>query len=1077
MAKLTLYKSRTIHAATEGVLSEIGREKGRHIVIAPDAFTLAIEQMISDKLGKEGIFHVEVMSFARLASVVLGDRIKKCLSPYGSVMLMEKVLLREEGNLRHYRLAARKPGFASEIYAAITSIRNSGVTPERLFDALPKLKGRVREKTHDLALLYQAYLTELLLNHTDGTSRLEALVSELDRREDLGDVHFSIVDHVDLNAKQVEVVAALVRNAASVSVAIPRDQDAGNGRIYPKLYDKLCRVAKEEKVRPEEISCECALSENRAVLADELFAYSFATAPTDPSLTLAEAKDTEEEITYLATEITRLVRKENLRFSDVAVLTPSFEEYRPHVERIFRQYDIPLFSDERYPLSDSSLFRCVIGAMETVERSFDPLYVKKHVFHPLFSDASVEEKADFCDYIDRSGVNHSLFEKEFALFKDSAEYAAAEKVRSLLMRELSPLASLPSSATIRDYANALRAYLIAGNYEEKIGTFLNDVREAGLRKEAEILRRSPAALMDLLSTLEDLRGEEQSTFAEFILSLKSGAGQLKIASLPVRLDCVYFAPVEQAMYAPIPALFVLGAEDGLFPLESVKEGIIGSREYAAWQSNGIEIKIENTGVESLAASKFHALQVLLRGERIGISHVEAKALPSCMSQIAEIFSLTPEKCSDLLDRYPIEDRIPTRKVAEAMLVEYSRRSREGLLGEKDARFALAIARSLGKEFPLPYAHDAPERVDPSIFLSHGMISSSELETYFDCPFQHFVKYGLHAKEREVADRDDRDYGNMAHACMQKFLEEYVLTREKDAIDDDTAAEIVRKLAEKEAAAPRFRSIAAKEGEATVGRMIDRCVRVAIDVKNQIYRSDFIPTFLEKDFGERRGVLCKANGEVPTPALVSPKIEGLFLTGRIDRVDLLKEKEDPTYYAVAIDYKTGSNKISISDLFFGKKVQLPLYLSVLESSGYRPIAALYASLNDNRKEAPYLYGPKLAHLGLMRKLDETLSDGKSLYTGISMKGGDLNLTKGSVLSEEEDFRALSDYALKVSAGAIREIREGFIRPSPIGDSYTSSCTYCGYQSICRHKNEACRKAAGDFAPAQIKEILSGGGGEC
>ena len=154
MPNFTLYKARTIHAATDAVLSAVKATEGRHIIIAPDAFTLAVEQTISNKLGKESVFHVEVMSFARLASVMLGEKIKKCLSPSGSVMLMEKVLCAKEKELRHYSGAARKQGFASEVYAAITSIRNSGVSPDQLFAALPLLKGRVEEKTHDLALLF-----------------------------------------------------------------------------------------------------------------------------------------------------------------------------------------------------------------------------------------------------------------------------------------------------------------------------------------------------------------------------------------------------------------------------------------------------------------------------------------------------------------------------------------------------------------------------------------------------------------------------------------------------------------------------------------------------------------------------------------------------------------------------------------------------------------------------------------------------------------------------------------------------------------------------------------------------------
>ena len=74
---LTLYKARTVYSGADRVLEEIGNIAGRHVVIAPDAFTLAVEQTIAAKLGRKGVFDVEVMSFARLATVLLGSEIKK----------------------------------------------------------------------------------------------------------------------------------------------------------------------------------------------------------------------------------------------------------------------------------------------------------------------------------------------------------------------------------------------------------------------------------------------------------------------------------------------------------------------------------------------------------------------------------------------------------------------------------------------------------------------------------------------------------------------------------------------------------------------------------------------------------------------------------------------------------------------------------------------------------------------------------------------------------------------------------------------------------------------------------------
>ena len=158
-----------------------------------------------------------------------------------------------------------------------------------------------------------------------------------------------------------------------------------------------------------------------------------------------------------------------------------------------------------------------------------------------------------------------------------------------MTKELAAFEKLQKTAAVREYAAAFKEFLLTGDFDARIEKYVSEVHARGLLEQAEVIRQVPQAMMELLDTLVELRGEETVEFKDFVLALTAGAGQVKIATLPVSLDCVYFAPVEQAMYAPIPALFVLGAEEGLFPLEAVGEGILGMTEYQAWQNNNIII--------------------------------------------------------------------------------------------------------------------------------------------------------------------------------------------------------------------------------------------------------------------------------------------------------------------------------------------------------------------------------------------------------------------------------------------------------------------------------------------------------
>ena len=1072
-----LYRAQTAHLAADKVISEISNE-GKYIVIAPDAFTVAVEKTISAKLGKKGFFNVEVMSFARLASVFLGENIKKCLSPAGSVMLMEKVILRRKDNLLHYGKAAGRPGFAAEIYAAITAVRNSGVSPEALLEAMKGVrKEYVRRKTHDIALLYAEYLRELAVEHTDSTTRLEALVEairsdELSERaldgESIGDTTFCIVDHIDLNAKQLDVVAALVAKAKDVLVAVADPSGAPNARIYPPLLEKLLARAKKENalvqlLPPRDVAVPCDLPPHKRKLATELYSYSFSEGETD-SIALWEAKDAEEEVTLTATEIVSLVRKGGRRYNDVAVITPSFEEYLPIVERIFKRYDIPYFADERTPLSSSPLFRHVMLAMELSYRDYDKNFVKKYVLHDLFP-LSAEEKAAFCDYIDKSGADHGAFKQPFSYFADEPDFPLAEKVRAALTEETKLFANCPRHATVREYADMLLSYLSANDYDARVERYHAAVLEAGLPDKAEIVRQIPQAMVGLLDELKELRGEEDVDLFAFIAAMKAGATQVKIASLPVSLDCVYFAPVKQAMYAPIHALFVMGAQGGLFPFEQTGEGVLGSTEYAEWQMNNVTI--EKTGIEELKESRFHALQLMLRGDKSYLSYLESAPCSPIVRQITAIFGVKPVKCSDVLDTYDVDVRIPTRAAAEMALIDYSRRCNEGILTVKERMFAEVIAEALNEPFPCKHIADEPAVLSSgnAPFFRGGMTSVSALESYFKCPFMHFVKYGLGAKAKEVVSFDAVDVGDILHVFLKKYLSEY--KKRNFLVDAEQAKKLTNDIVDDILSEPKYEAAAKALGGRLLARVRRRCALAASIVTEHLDATAFRPALLEKRFPEY-SMSETAGKESPLErplSTIAP--EGVRLTGRIDRVDALQEEDK--LLAVAYDYKTGSGSITTDDLYVGKKIQLHIYMAILEASGYAPGAALYFSLPERRKaDKQLLHGPKKAEV--LSSLDTALSSQPSPFTGVALKEGEAKDSE-SLLLTEEVFRAQVEYACAVAAQAIREIKEGFIMPTPLTSGGASPCDYCEAVNVCRRKDLRARTGK-KVSPQAIYDIMHG-----
>ena len=172
---MKIITSNTSEGAYLGVLNQLKSNldgKSQNIVIAPDRFTASVERGLISSLGVESTFGIEVMSFTRLANKLIGNDIKKCLTPEGSVMLIGKVISDLRDELVYYKKVAMTEGFASELYAALTAIRNSGVSSKDLLKASQKSNASLKAKARDIALVYDGYLKALEGKHSDSSTRL-----------------------------------------------------------------------------------------------------------------------------------------------------------------------------------------------------------------------------------------------------------------------------------------------------------------------------------------------------------------------------------------------------------------------------------------------------------------------------------------------------------------------------------------------------------------------------------------------------------------------------------------------------------------------------------------------------------------------------------------------------------------------------------------------------------------------------------------------------------------------------------------------------------------------------------------
>jgi ATP-dependent helicase/nuclease subunit B len=178
-----------------------------------------------------------------------------------------------------------------------------------------------------------------------------------------------------------------------------------------------------------------------------------------------------------------------------------------------------------------------------------------------------------------------------------------------------------------------------------------------------------------------------------------------------------------------------------------------------------------------------------------------------------------------------------------------------------------------------------------------------------------------------------------------------------------------------------------------------------------------------------------------------------ITGKIDRLDAY-ESGGETYYRV-IDYKSGNKKFDFSELYYGLKLQLPLYAK----------AAL--AIKDAARAAGFYY----LHIHEPILSDELHTEDafeKQLFKEFRLKGLTLNepeiveaikgndegyevisVKKSPYVVDNAVIEAVLSYAGEKARETLKSILDGQARPRPyrFKSGGVSACTYCDYKGVC------------------------------
>ncbi len=1033
------------------------------ILLVPEQYSHDTERRLCRELDNRP--ECQVLTFTRLYDRVC-DRAGGGARPYldagGRLLLMYTALCRSESGLTVYRRPSGRRAFLSGLIETADECKRYRVSPDQLLEAGESLGGLEGDKMRDLGLIlgtYDRLTSELAADPRDRLTRLGEAVTACGWPADF---HFWVDHFTEFTPQELDVLDRLLRNGNDLTVMLTCDSlDGEDDDIFAparRTAHILLRLAEEAGV-PAEAEIRTGTDDRVPVLIhleENLFARPGQPWTEEcPELRLFCGESARDEVEYAASTILELVRERGFRFRDFIVTARNFDRYADLLESVFDQCGIPLFLSTKDSILEKPVLTLITAALDTVAGR----YRHEDLFRYLKTGLT-DLDDDRRDRLENYAVTWSLRGSRwtgkgdwtmhplgFGLeFREEDREALAE-INESRRQVTEPLERLRKNRdrTGRGYTLALYRLLEEIGLPGRLKDRADELDDSGDRKLADEYRQLWSILTGAMEQCARLLGDREMELKEFADLFKLMLSQYDVGTIPVSLDRVTAAGADRAIHRKARYLIFLGADGDSLPDVSPIPGILSERERELLARQGVELApasedrltremglIYNTCVipsEGLLVT--WPRQTGQTGEE-GRPSFLVERLRVLYPKIREerentMAARTPGLALDLAGRDPDAAAALSRLEADAPEVE------RVLNASEVTRDSLS-----------------PEAVR-LLYGSEVSMSATRMNLCRSCHFSYFMRYGLRARELQPAGFHAPEYGTFVHAVL-----EYVLSR-KAAGSAETPEALVDQAFEKYAGevlgglsreTPRF---------GWTFRHLKRSVlAVAKNALDELAVSEFRPMSFELGFGKGR--------QLP-PIRVEKNGLALSVSGIVDRVD--GWEHDGKMYLRVMDYKTGKQKFSFTDIANGLSQQMLLYLFALSRGDFGGRPAESAGVLYIHAAEPVLKGKRgISEEKCREEADKQLRrDGLVLNDGTVLRAmedwgtgkprflprevAETGEKSEKVLATRSQMELLSGKVTGTLEDIAAEMAAGNVAADPYWRSAdVNACRYCEFRQACQ-----------------------------
>ena len=1060
------------------------KEADKVIIIVPEQFSFETEKGMLQLLGNGKINNIEILSFSRIAERLLsryGKMDKKTADDGVRAVLMSCAIETLEDKLTVFNRYKRFPQLIGEILDFHREIKKCGIANESLgeFAAIVR-HSSFSSKLSELSQIFACYDSLMSQSFCDSCTYLDMLY------ELLWDVEYFKGKTVFIDAfsgfsgQEYRIIEQILRQSEDVYVTFCCDTSRNNDR-YELFYNVSVEIKKLKhlanrinvKIAPEKVlySDKKFKKDELNFLEENIFSSEGSVyEDRADAITVIPCRTKTEECQVVASEIKKLVRSENLRYRDIAVIVRDEDSYKKTIESAFRKYEIDSFHDNRQPVNTQLLIVFIKCLLSILVKGFDTETVLRLLKTQLYG-FTVEEIAMLEDYCLMWRIGAGQWKKEWTDnpkgFGEAAdEYSddLLKKLNSLRERVVGPILSLKKKITDADgeiVSKELFTFLRSVGIDTQLKNFtefLKDNDETDLAQEQSRIWKLVTEIFDGLYSAvgkNTITIERYSELFDILVATKN------IGVIPNGMDEVVIGSADRIRASAPKVVFLMGVNTGVFPGESSSGVLFNDTERCELIKNGLPI-ISNLEYNSVSESFIAYRAVTLATNKVYLTYSVVGNDSSAMtpSELVDDVKRMFPQCvirseNSKLDSIESRDSAFSVMAGESVKGSVLAETLRAYFSENDGENELSkIVKANKKDFRL-----TDTSLATSFFGKNMYMSASRIEKFYKCPFGYFCEYGMKLKPRKEAQVDAALYGTVIHFVLEQFL-----YRNKKAevlkMDEALMKENINSIIDEYISA----EMGGYDNKAqsflrTIKLIKDTAYSIVIRLVDEFRVCEFTPVDYELKINN--------DGDIP-PYIVNLSDGGTVnVVGSIDRVDMFKTDEN-TFIRV-VDYKTGGKEFQLGEVFYGLNMQMLIYLFAIWENGKNyygdnvtPAGVLYFQAKNTKitsdkitRESDSLEaqeysssehkmdGMILNNLQVFEAMDKNC---KGIFLPASFDGKTGSL-KGKVISLNS-FVRLKDSVNSSIRNMAEQLQSGYISALPVEDG----CKWCSYKDICKREED-------------------------